>query len=192
VAQIRRLAEEATREFSKELNLQDNEPPPYQYQAPLPPPPTYVPPVEASPPAGVSEAVAAEPAVLSEPTVSSYSLLKSDDSVAENSIGDSLATGSVAAEEPATTYDDLGIHSDFRVPEETEDTPVEFKPSIQAVPITAPAPSDAPAIQNGHATEVNGEDAPKPPRRRRTRKKPVEPVEAEEVQAVGAEEVEIV
>src|SRR5262245_11975914 len=78
VRQIRRMPEEATREFTRELNLEGNEPPQYQYTPPIPPPPTYVPPVEMPAETGAAEStpVEGDTPVSYEPA-SGYSLLKS-------------------------------------------------------------------------------------------------------------------
>lgn len=178
VRQIRRMAEDATREFSRELNLEGPEPPKYQYTPPLPPPPVYVPPI--GPPETTSnaepDAVADESAPTYDPVPGGYSLLKDEKSGESNSIGGSFNS---AAESALVVDDNRGIHSDFTVPEETEDTPVEFRPSYEVVPYLGPAPDEILSGQNGHS--MNGEDAPKPARRRRPRKKPVEVEEVESV-----------
>ncbi|MCS6801711.1 MAG: Sec-independent protein translocase protein TatB [Chloroflexota bacterium] len=59
VRTLRRMSDEVTREFVRELNLDEARAAPYTYQPPLPPPPPYSPPPpEPSPP----PAAAAEPA----------------------------------------------------------------------------------------------------------------------------------
>lgn len=52
VRTIRRMSDDVTREFVRELNLDDARTTSYTYQAPMPPPPPYIPPISepASPP----------------------------------------------------------------------------------------------------------------------------------------------
>lgn len=45
VRTIRRLSDDVTREFVRELNLDDARTTSYTYQAPMPPPPPYIPPI---------------------------------------------------------------------------------------------------------------------------------------------------
>ncbi|GIW10186.1 MAG: hypothetical protein KatS3mg061_1243 [Dehalococcoidia bacterium] len=64
VRTIRRMADDVTREFTRELNLDDANRSPYPYQPPLPPPPPYVPPLSEPPRlAAVAEQPAAPPSV---------------------------------------------------------------------------------------------------------------------------------
>jgi Tat protein translocase TatB subunit len=72
VRTVRRLSDDVTREFVRELNLDEAKNTPYTYQPPVPPPPPYYPPISepASPPTPSAEGEASVPTASAEPAAS--------------------------------------------------------------------------------------------------------------------------
>jgi Tat protein translocase TatB subunit len=117
VRNIRRITDEVTREVTRELNIDDANRTSYSYSAPMPPPPTYYPPVEVAPAPQIE--TAAEPAVEApaEPTPA----------VDNRSVTPAFGGHYGMEGELASLADDEPVVTPARAAE--VDGPVEFEPS---------------------------------------------------------------